>query len=198
MMKKAILAIGILLLVATSVSAADFSLDTPHSGVNFTVRHMAISKVRGTFNDFTGSFNVDSPDTTKWTCEAVIQVASIDTRNEKRDGHLRSADFFDAENHPTITFKSTKVVPKGGDQLEIHGDLTMRGVTKPVVLDAELTGNITDPWGNERIGATAKGTINRMDFGVSWDNAMETGGLIVSHEVDITLEVEGVRPKQDG
>lgn len=198
MTKRTILAVAILLLSVTAVRADEYVLDQPHSGVSFTVRHMAISKVHGTFNDFTGSLNIAPADTSAWSCEAVIQVASVDTRNEKRDGHLKSADFFDADEYPTITFKSTKFIPKGDNTFDIEGNLTMRGVTKPVTLRAEFTGQMTDDWGNERIGATAKTTINRMDYGVSWDSVMETGGLVVSHDVDITLEIEAVKKSSEG
>ena len=197
MIKRTLVAAVLVFLAATAVQADEYVLDQPHSNVTFTVRHMAISKVRGTFNEFSGNLNLNPADTSKWSCEATIQVASIDTRNEKRDGHLKSGDFFDAENFPTISFTSTKFIPKGDNKFDIEGNLTMRGVTKPVTLQAELTGQVLDPWGNERIGATAKTTVNRMDYGVSWDNVMETGGLVVSHEVDIVLEIEAVKKSED-
>jgi len=189
MIRRTLLAALLVCGVSITASAETYKIDATHSYVGFTVRHMAISKVKGAFNEFEGTIDIDPADTTKWACDVTIQTASIDTRSERRDGHLKSPDFFNAEEFPTITFKSTKVVPKGNGALEIMGDLTMHGVTKPVTLDAEYLGGMESERG-KRAGFTATTTIDRMDYGVSWDNMMETGGLVVSHDVDITLEIE--------
>ncbi|GAB4328240.1 MAG: YceI family protein [Candidatus Zixiibacteriota bacterium] len=195
MLKKCVTTLALVALTATMVHAEPltYNLDAAHSVIGFSVRHMAISKVRGNFNEFEGSFTIDPQDSSSWSGQITIQTASIDTDNEKRDEHLRSADFFNADSFPTITFESTKITPKGNNEFEVQGNLTMRGVTKPVTLKAEVTGTTMDPWGNERIGIELTGTIDRMDYGVSWNNMLETGGLVVSHEVDLELDVQGVR-----
>ncbi|MBD3299472.1 MAG: hypothetical protein GF341_12510 [candidate division Zixibacteria bacterium] len=195
MLKKCVLAIALALL-ATSVVRAEpqtYQLDQAHSSVGFCVRHMAISKVCGKFNEFEGSFTVDPKDSSSWSCQAIIQTASIDTDNQKRDEHLRSVDFFQADSFPTITFNSTKIEPRGDGKFDVHGNLTIRGTTKPVTLEGEFVGKVNDPWGNERMGFTLSGEINRMDYGVSWDNVLETGGLVVSHNVDLNIDAQGVR-----
>lgn len=195
MLKKCVMTLAIAALAASTVHAEPqtFNLDGAHSVIGFSVRHMAISKVRGNFNDFEGSFTIDPKDSTSWSGQITIQTVSIDTDNEKRDQHLRSGDFFNADSFPTITFESTKIIPKGNNKFDVQGNLTMRGVTKPVTLNGEITGTTMDSWGNERIGVELTGTIDRMDYGVSWDNVLETGGLVVSHEVDLELDVQGVR-----
>ncbi len=199
MIRRALLAALFICGIAFSANADTYKIDATHSSVGFSVRHMAISKVNGEFNEFDGTVDIDGADTSKWSCDVTIQVASIDTRSERRDGHLKSPDFFNVEEFPTITFKSTKVVPKGDNKLEIMGDLTMRGVTKPVTLDAELLGHFETERG-KRAGFTATTTINRMDYGVSWDNMMETGGVVVSHDVDITLDIQASmrNPEESG
>lgn len=192
MIRKSLIAVLLVFGAASLASADTYTIDATHSNVGFAVRHMTVSKVRGSFGKFEGTVNVDPADTTKWSCDVVIQTASINTQAERRDNHLRSADFFNAEEFPTLTFKSTKVAPKGKDKFEINGDLTMRGVTKPVTLEAEILGSMQDSKGNKRLGFSATTTIDRMDYGVSWNKTLDTGGLVVGHDVDITLEIEAV------
>jgi polyisoprenoid-binding protein YceI len=172
-----------------------FDIDTSHSGVHFTVRHMVISKVRGAFNRWQGRLDFDAANPAASKVSVRIETASIDTRDEKRDGHLRSPDFFDAERHPHITFESTKVEPVEGNEYRVTGDLTIHGVTRPVVLAAEYLGAGKDPWGGERAGFTAKTKINRKDFGLNWNQVLEAGGVLVGENIDIELEVEALKAK---
>ena len=185
-------AAAVVALGAGTVSAETFHVDTSHSKVLFKVRHLGISNVTGQFKEFEGSFDLDPDNLATLKAIAVIQVASVDTEEEDRDKHLRSGDFFDAETHPEIKFESTKAEPAGGSKVKLHGNLTIRGVTKPVVLDAEFGGAIQDPWGNHRAAFTAEGTINRKDFGVNWNQTLDTGGLVVGDNVQISLELEAV------
>jgi polyisoprenoid-binding protein YceI len=171
----------------------NWNLDTVHSGLNFTVRHMVVSKVRGRFAKFSGSVALDERDLTRSVVEATIEAASIDTGTGQRDDHLRSADFFDVERFPHIQFRSTRIEPLGGDRYRLNGDLTIRGVTRPIALDAEYGGRGKDPWGNERVGFTARGALERKDFGLNWNQTLETGGVLVSDRVEIELEVQAVR-----
>jgi polyisoprenoid-binding protein YceI len=184
-----------LLGAALPAAAADFQLDPAHSSIQFQVRHLGISKVRGEFGDFDASFSYDPQDPASWRAEATIQANSIDTKNEKRDNHLRSPDFLNAAEYPAITFKSTGVEMTGENQGRLMGDLTIRGVTRPVVLDLEMSGTIVDPWGNTRAGFSASGTIDRQEFGLTWNKALETGGVLVGNDVGIAIEIEGVQQK---
>jgi polyisoprenoid-binding protein YceI len=169
--------------------AGTWVLDPSHSEVTFSVRHMMISKVRGTFG--VKSATIVAPENPlEARVEASVDVTSIDTKDEGRDNHLRSADFFDVENHPTLDFVSTGVRYEGGDFL-VDGDLTIRGVTKPATFELEFGGFGTDPWGNYKAGATAKTVINREDFGLTWNAALETGGVLVGKDVTITLDLQG-------
>jgi polyisoprenoid-binding protein YceI len=169
--------------------AGTWVLDPSHSEVTFSVRHMMISKVRGTFGMKSATLIApENPLDAK--VEASVDVASVDTKDEGRDNHLRSADFFDAENHPTMEFRSTGARVEGGEFL-IDGDLTIRGITKPVTFDFEFGGFGTDPWGNYKAGATAKTVVNREDFGLTWNAALETGGVLVGKDVTITLDLQG-------
>lgn len=172
--------------------AANFEIDPSHSSAQFSVKHLGVSNVRGEFDKVTGAINVDEKDITRSTVNATIDATTINTREPKRDDHLKSADFFDVAKHPTIEFKSTKVEKAGSDEkLKVHGNLTMRGVTKPVVLDVEFPATeVKDPWGNAKRGATATTTINRKDFGLNWNKALEAGGLLVGDEVKITIDLE--------
>jgi polyisoprenoid-binding protein YceI len=164
-------------------------LDAAHSDVQFTVRHMMISKVRGTFG--VKSATLIAPENPlEARVEATVDVASLNTRDEGRDAHLRSADFFDVENHPTMTFRSTGVRLENGEFL-VDGDLTIRGITKPVTFDFEFGGFGSDPYGNYKAGATAKAVINREDFGLTWNAALETGGVLVGKDVTIELDLQG-------
>jgi polyisoprenoid-binding protein YceI len=169
--------------------AGTWTLDPSHSEVQFSVRHMMISKVRGTFG--VKSATLTAPENPlEATVEATVDVASIDTKDEGRDNHLRSADFFDVETYPTMEFRSTGVRIENGDFL-VDGDLTIKGITKPVTFDFDFGGFGTDPWGNYKAGATAKTVINREDFGLTWNAALETGGVLVGKDVTIELDLQG-------
>ena len=170
-----------------------WNIDTSHSGVHFTVRHMVFAKVHGRFTRWSGSIDLDEQNLAVSAVSVDIESASVDTNEEKRDGHLKSADFFDVENNPKISFKSTKVEPKGDTELRVTGDLSIHGVTKPVILAVERLGKGKDPWGNERIVFSASVSVDRKDFGLKWNQALETGGVLVADRVDINLEVEGVK-----
>ncbi len=192
-MKKHILAVLALAALAAPAAAELYKIDEAHSAVSFKVAHMAISKVSGRFDKFSGTIDYTPGNTKTWKTEAVIDVASINTGVEARDKHLRAPDFFDAEKFPTITFKSLKVTGYKNMKGKLHGELTMRGVTKPVVLEVEGSGPVKDPWGKERVAAVAKTTINRKDFGLGWNQVLETGGLLVGEKVEITIEIEAVK-----
>ena len=170
-----------------------WNIDTSHSGVHFTIRHMVIAKVRGSFDRWQGTIEYDAANPAASKVSARIETASIDTREEKRDAHLRSADFFDVEKYPAMTFESTKVEKAGDDRLRVMGNLTIHGVTKEVVLDVEALGTGKDPCGNERVAFGAQVSINRKDFGLSWNQALETGGVLVGEEVHITLEAQFIQ-----
>jgi polyisoprenoid-binding protein YceI len=179
-----------LLVPVTSPAADTYEIDPAHTSVQFSVRHMMISNVRGEFTKVAGKATGDVADPTATTVEATIDAASIDTRNEKRDEHLRGPDFLDAAKFPTITFKSTKVA-KAGDGWKLSGDLTLHGVTKPVVLDVtNVTAPTKDPWGNTRIGASATTKIDRQDYGIVFNKTLDGGGVLVGDEIAITIDVE--------
>ena len=187
-----------LVLAPTMVYAAPtvYDIDGAHSSATFKVKHLAISTVSGGFGKVAGKVTWDQADLTKSSVEATIDATTIDTQNGGRDEHLKSPDFFDVATHPTITFKSTKVEAAGEGRLKVTGDLTMRGVTKPVVLDVEgPVAPIKDPRGNMKTGATATTKINRQDFGVSWSKTLDGGGLVVSDDVWITIELELAQAK---
>jgi len=168
-----------------------WEFDYVHSGIDFTVRHLLVSKVRGRFTRWTGSFAFDEEDISKSNVEVSIDVASVDTNESSRDTHLRSGDFFDAEAHPKMTFESRRVEPKGSDLLLVTGDLTLRGVTKEVQLHVERGGVMAkDPWGKRRAGFVATTKINRKDFGVSFNQTLDQGGLALGEEVAIAIEIE--------
>lgn len=170
-----------------------WQIDAAHSQATFSVRHMMISTVKGQFKIISGSLNIDEEHPENSWVDAQADTASIDTRDEKRDAHLRSADFFDAEKYPTITFKSTKVEHVGGENYKITGDLTMHGVTKQVVFDAEYAGQVKkDAFGLQRAGISVKGTINRKDFGLTWNVALESGGVMVSEKVNVEIDLSAV------
>jgi polyisoprenoid-binding protein YceI len=170
-----------------------WEIDPAHSSANFSIRHMMIAKVRGGFTRLSGQLKLDREDASRSAVEAVIDAASIDTREPKRDEHLRSADFFDVQRYPSITFKS-KRVEKDGDGMKVAGDLTIHGVTQEVTLDVEgLDSEMKDPWGNVKIGASATTQIKRKEFGLSWNAALETGGVLVGDDVSITLDIQFVK-----
>ena len=166
-----------------------YDIDVSHTRLGFAVRHMAVSKVRGEFKEFSGTLELaENPVDSK--ISVTLQAASVETKDENRDNHLRTNDFFDVENHPTWTFTSTAIRPVTVAEWHVDGDLSIRGVTKQVTLDATLEGVVQDPYGLHRVGFSATTTINRDDFGVSFNAALEAGGLVVSKKVDIDLEVE--------
>lgn len=174
---------------------SSFDIDLTHSEIGFTVRHMMFAKVRGQFKSWSSSVAFDGQDPTKATIEVQVDTASIDTREDKRDGHLRSADFFDAEKFPKMIFKSKRIERAGDAEYKVVGDLTIRDVTREITLDVEQTGSGKDPWGNQRLGFSAKAAIQRSDWGLKWNQALEAGGVLVSEKVDIHVEVQLVEKK---
>ena len=175
-----------------------WNIDSSHSGAQFAVRHMVISKVRGAFEKWAGTIDFDPsrPEASKVSVR--IEAASINTHEPQRDQHLRSADFFDVEKYPAITFESRRIESRGEDRYRLVGELTIHGVTRPVELDAEYLGGGKDPWGNERIGFFAKTSLNRKDFGLSWNQLLETGGVVVSEQVEVSLDVQAVKAEAVG
>lgn len=179
---------------ALQVSSSIWNIDPVHSVVEFKVKHMMISNVKGHFSKVAGTLSLDEGHPENSSVEASIEVASINTHDAQRDGHLISPDFFDAEKFPTINFKSTSVKPTGQASGTVEGDLTIHGVTRKVVLDVEgPTAPGKDPWGNTRVGATASTKISRKDFGLTWNAALETGGVLIGDEVTIMLDVQFVK-----
>lgn len=194
MTRKIFLLSAVLIFLAQIVSADVYHVDPVHSQVQFKVNHLMIFKVSGTFDDFQGVIEADPATGSLTSARAVIKVASIDTREPKRDDHLRSADFFDAANHPELTFVS-KRIEGSGDAITVYGDLTIRGTTREVALKGSFLGTNTDPWGNLRAGFSAGTVINRHDYGLSWNKALETGGVVVGEDVAINLEIQAVQVK---
>ena len=179
--------------VETSAAATTWTIDPAHSNVEFAVRHLMITTVKGRFTDVRGTVVVDPADPLAASADVTIAAASIDTREAQRDAHLRSPDFFDVEQHPTLTFKSRQARGAADGRFELLGDLTIHGVTREVVLDVTLEGRSQDPWGGQRAGYSATTKIKRSDFGLTWNQLLETGGLAVSDEVRIALDVQLVR-----
>lgn len=175
------------------VHAATWEIDPAHTSVQFSVRHLMISNVRGEFTKLGGVIVGDESNPTAARIEATIDTTSIDTRNAKRDEHLRGPDFLDTGKFPTMTFRSTKIEKAGDGKWKVTGDLTLHGVTKPVVLDVTTSAARKDPWGNLRAGAQAETKINRQDFGVRYNSALEGGGVVVGDEVTVTIDAEAVR-----
>ena len=170
-----------------------WEIDPVHSQVTFSVKHMMVSTVRGQFKVLSGKLDIDEQHPENSWIEAEVDAASIDTRDEKRDGHLRSPDIFNVEQYPTITFKSTKVEPIGDDEYRVTGNLTMHGITKEVTFDAEYSGQLKDIFGLRRAGLSAKATINRKDFDLNWNVALETGGVLVGDKVTIGIDLAAVQ-----
>ncbi len=171
-----------------------WNIDPAHSAAEFKVRHMMISNVKGTLKGISGTLTEHATDSSLSSIEATIDVSTINTGEIQRDGHLKSADFFEAEKYPTMTFKSTGVVQKGEGEYAVAGDLTMHGVTRPVTFAVEgPSAPGKDPWGNTRIGLTATAKVNRKDFGLNWNAALETGGILVGEDVHITLDVQFIK-----
>ncbi|MFZ0733975.1 MAG: YceI family protein [Candidatus Sulfotelmatobacter sp.] len=179
---------------APAALTTTWNIDPVHSNAQFKVKHMMISNVKGEFTAVTGSLKFDTENTANAYVEASIDATTINTRDPQRDAHLKSADFFDAEKFPTLTFKSTRVAKKGDGELAVTGDLMIHGVTRSVVFDVEgPSAPMKDPWGNTRIGLSATTRINRKDFGLTWNSTLETGGILVGDEVTITLDVQFIK-----
>jgi polyisoprenoid-binding protein YceI len=173
----------------------EYEVDIAHSSISFKISHMVVSKVRGHFNDFSVTIKEDPNDITKSSVAVVIKTASIDTGNEKRDNHLRSADFFDAEKYPEITFQSKRIEKKGDGYIAV-GTLTMRRVSKQITIHFEITGKMKDPWGNTRAGIEASTKLDRKEYGVNWNKTLDKGGLMVGNEVKIEIFLEMVSKKR--
>src|SRR3712207_3431765 len=179
--------------VAPATGTATWNLDPAHTTVGFAVKHLMISTVRGHFNDISGTVVADDANLAGAKVEISIDVKSIDTRVEQRDAHLRSPDFFDAENYPTITFRSTRIERGGSADFRLIGELTIRGVTREIAFDVTDEGRGVDPWGGTRAAFSLRGKLNRAEFGLTWNQALEAGGVLVSEEVKIEAEVQFVR-----
>jgi polyisoprenoid-binding protein YceI len=170
-----------------------YAFDTAHSRLGFVARHAMVTKVRGSFNEFEGTAVIDGADPSKSSVSLALQVASIDTRNEQRDGHIRNNDFLDVENHPQITFRSTSIEHDGGNDFQVTGDLTVKDVTKSITIPLEFQGAAKDPFGNDRIGFEGSVVVNRKDWGITWNAALETGGVLVSEKVTLEFEISAIK-----
>lgn len=175
------------------MSTERWEIDSSHSGIHFSVRHMVLAKVRGQFSRWSGTIEVPGGDLSGASVQVTIDASSLETGVADRDAHLKSADFFDVATYPEITFKGDRVRMQGSDNLRVAGRLTMHGVTREVELEVEYAGRTQDPWGNERSGFTAKASVNRADFGLTWNQVLETGGLVVGERVDLEFEIEAVK-----
>ena len=171
----------------------NYTVDPVHSRIGFSARHMMVSKVRGQFTEYSGSGYFDAEDPSKSHAELTIKVNSIDTHNPDRDAHLRSNDFLAMDEHPEVTFKSTKIEAAGDRLFRVTGDLTIRGVTKQVTLNLEYLGATTDPWGNQRVGFEGGTTINRKDWGVNFNATLEAGGVVVSDNINLEIDIEAIK-----
>ncbi|MFN8571300.1 MAG: YceI family protein [Gemmatimonadaceae bacterium] len=180
---------------AAPTQATQWQIDETHTNAQFSVRHLMISTVRGRFAQVTGRVNYNAANPGAVDVRVEIPVASITTHNEQRDGHLKSPDFFDAASHPSITFVGTRIEGSVGGDFKLIGDLTIRGVTKPITLQVSNEGTGNDPWGNERMGFSATAKLNRLDYGLHWNAALETGGVVVGEDVKLDIDVEIMRPK---
>lgn len=170
--------------------ATSWLIDPAHSNVEFSVRHLMISNVKGRFGDLSGAVKIDPANLAATLVDVTLKTASIDTRQEQRDAHLRSPDFFDAEKWPTIEFRGSRVEGDTDSEFQLYGDLTIRDVTRPIVLDVTKEGEGTDPWGNDRVGFSARGKINRKDFGLTYNQVLETGGVALGDDIKISVDVE--------
>ena len=178
---------------APPITQTTWDIDPVHSSVGFTVRHLVISKVHGRFTRWTGSLVFDDAAPARSSVEVHIEAASIDTNEAQRDAHLRSPDFFNTDAHPELSFRSTHVELAGAQRYRVTGDLTIAGVTRSAVLEVESLGRAKDPWGGERAGFSARTSIDRRDFGLVWNQALEAGGVVISEKVEIDIEIEAVR-----
>lgn len=172
--------------------AGSYTIDPAHSEIGFTARHAMVTKVRGSFTDFTGSATTEEG-LGNASISVEIQAGSLDTRNADRDGHVKSADFFDVETYPTITFTSTGVEAEGDDHLLVTGDLTIKDVTKSVTVDFEFDGEVTDPWGNSRVGFEGSTEINRSDFGLTWNAPLKSDGVLVSEKIKLNFDISATK-----
>jgi polyisoprenoid-binding protein YceI len=175
----------------TVLPTGTWTVDPAHSNVEFSAKHLGIATVRGAFNEFEGTFEVGEDGSAK--ARGTVEVVSIDTNEDQRDTHLRSEDFFHAEVHPQLSFESTEIRAVDEDAFLIHGDLTMRGVTRPIVLEAELQGTEIDPWGNERVALEARGQLNRRDWGMTFNQALGSGNMLVSDKIKLTLDISAIK-----
>jgi len=188
---------AVLALASPALATAEtYSIDANHASVMFQVRHL-MSQVTGKFNDIEGTVQIDRDDLAASSVAFTIKTESVDTANERRDGHLKGPDFFDVASHPTISFESTLVKPLGDDTYEVTGDFTMHGVTKTIVLPVKVLGEMKDPWGNQRIGFEISTTLNRKDYGVSYNQVLDQGGLMLGEDVKITINLEAVQAKAE-
>ncbi|MEC0296959.1 YceI family protein [Peribacillus frigoritolerans] len=168
-------------------------VDPTHSAIEFSVKHMMIAKVKGSFNKFEASILANPSDLTTAKIDFTVDVASIDTRNADRDNHLRSADFFDVEKNPTLTFKSTKIVKTDEDEYDVTGNVTLNGVTQEETFNITFEGQGKDPWGNEKAGFSGKGKVKRSDYGLTYNAALETGGVLIGDQITLTIEIEAAK-----
>ncbi|MCK8679392.1 YceI family protein [Streptomyces lichenis] len=182
---------------ALAALTGEYTLDPAHSSVGFTARHAMVTNVRGSFTDFDGTLKLNGTDPAASSAVIDVRIASIDTGNADRDGHLRSADFFDAEQFPEMTFRSTGAEIVGGDDYRLTGDLTIKGVTKPLTIDLEFNGSAKDPFGNERVGFEGTAALLRSEWGLTWNAALETGGVLVSDKIKLTFEISAIRKSDD-
>jgi polyisoprenoid-binding protein YceI len=171
----------------------EYTIDPAHSTLGFVARHAMVTNVKGKFNDFTGTLHLDGSDPAASTASIDVRMDSIDTGSADRDGHLKSGDFFQTEEFPEMTFRSTKAEALGGDDYRIIGDLTIRGVTKPLTIDLEFNGAATDPFGNERVGFEGKAEILRSEWGLTWNAALETGGVLVSDKIRLNFDISAIK-----
>lgn len=175
------------------MSKTNWSIDPVHSSIDFSIRHMMIAKVKGTFDTFEAKVEADPEDLTSANIEFSVDLASVDTRSKDRDDHLRSADFFDVENHPKMTFKSSQIEKIGDGEYKVSGDLTIRNVTRQESFTVSYEGSGTDPWGNERVGFSGEGNLTRSNYELTWNAALETGGVLVGDEVKISFEIQALK-----
>ena len=187
--KKGLLTVLALSFLVGTASAAEYAIDASHSTLGFAVKHLQVGTTRGVFADYSGTISFDPADYSTFKADATIQVSSIDTNNEKRDGHLKSGDFFEAETYPTITFASTRL-EKSGEGAVIVGNLTIKGITKEISIPVSVVGPVEGMGGGMVVGIAGETTINRQDFGVSWSKTLDGGGLVVGDEVKLTIEIE--------
>ncbi|TXS67510.1 YceI family protein [Streptomyces sp. sk2.1] len=178
---------------ALAALTGDYTIDPAHSSIGFTVRHAMVTNVRGTFGDHEGTLKLDGSDPANSTASIDVRIASIDTGIADRDAHLVSGDFFDAEKFPLMTFRSTRAEQLGGDDYRVTGDLTIKDVTRPLSIDLEFNGSATDVYGNERVGFEGSATILRSDWGLTWNAALETGGVMVSDKVKLTFDISAIK-----